>query len=171
MINNIDIFYDNIYQINKYSNLVEYPSIKNKISSSECNNILNYKNLEVGNFYISMSQIRGNVSLKNSKKMVEDDFYTLISKDNEIANIPTNHMFFSFNNLTEAQSFQDYLKTKFVRFCLSILKNNSQLDRGELTFIPWMDFSQTWTDEKLYKYFDLSNSEIQFIETSIPSYY
>ena len=80
-------------------------------------------------------------------------------------------MFFTFNTKIEGENFIKYLKSDFCRFCLSIYKNNSQLDRGELAIIPWLDFSQEWTDEKLYKHFDISEEEIQFIEKHIPKYY
>jgi hypothetical protein len=34
-----------------------------------------------------------------------------------------------------------------------------------------MDFTQEWSDKKLYKYFDLTPTEIDFIEKVIPKYY
>jgi site-specific DNA-methyltransferase (adenine-specific) len=80
-------------------------------------------------------------------------------------------MFFSFQTESESNNFITYLKSNFARFCLSIYKNNSQLDRGELEIIPWLDFTQEWTDEKLYREFDLTENEIKFIEKHIPKYY
>lgn len=40
-----------------------------------------------------------------------------------------------------------------------------------MSVIPWLDFSKEWNDEKLYKYFNLSEDEIKFIEKIIPNYY
>jgi hypothetical protein len=45
------------------------------------------------------------------------------------------------------------------------------MDSGELKAVPYMDFSQEWTDEKLYKYFKLSKEEVQFIESYIGDWY
>ena len=80
-------------------------------------------------------------------------------------------MFFKFDFNEKALNFLNYIKTDFARFCLSVNKNNSQLECGEMSFIPWLDFSKEWTDEKLYKYFDLTPEEIKFIEKNIPKYY
>ena len=37
--------------------------------------------------------------------------------------------------------------------------------------IPYMDFSQEWTDEKLFDYFELNQEEIDFINTYIQNWY
>jgi hypothetical protein len=171
-INNVELVYDDIYQINKYSNKDLYPSIKNKISLNFINdNLLNHKNKINGNLFINIAQIRGHVDLKSDTNMLLDDFYTIITKDTQIELSKNKHMFFSFSDSTEANNFLNYLKSDFARFCLSIYKSNSQLDRGELEIVPWLDFTQEWTDEKLYKYFDLTEDEIKFIEKNIPKYY
>ena len=34
-------------------------------------------------------------------------------------------------------------------------------------FVPIQDFSEPWTDEKLYKKYGLTDEEIQFIESMI----
>ena len=171
-INHVELLYDNIYDINKFSDF-NYLELKNKVKSKSTDNLLNHKNLDCGLFYINMSQIRGNVILKDSdySKMLQDDFYTLIPRDTIVSNTKNKHMFFSFNNIDSANNFLIYLKTNFCRFCLSMYKNNSQLDRGELEIIPWLDFNEEWTDEKLYKYFDLTQDEIDFINKHIPKYY
>ena len=36
-----------------------------------------------------------------------------------------------------------------------------------LTFVPMQDFTQEWTDEKLYKKYGLTQEEIDFIEFMI----
>jgi hypothetical protein len=169
-INDVQLVYDNIYQINKYSDKLIYNNLKKKIINIE-NNLLNYKNKLNGNFYVNTAQIRGNVSKNDDSKMSQDDFYTIITKETKVSNKKEKHMFFSFETEIESNNFILYLKSNFCRFCLSIYKNNSQLDRGELGIIPWLDFTQEWTDEKLYKEFDLTKEEIKFIEKNIPKYY
>lgn len=177
-INDVDVKYNDIHQVNKYSNLDVYISIKNKIlKSSKLDNLLNHKDKKNGDWYINVSQIRGDV--KNRDKigmgmdttMVANTFYTIVTKDIEPICEKNKHMAFSFINENQAMNFLKYLKTNFCRFCLSIYKNNSQLDRGELEIIPWLDFTQEWTDEKLYKHFNLTEDEINFINKNIPKYY
>ena len=39
--------------------------------------------------------------------------------------------------------------------------------RGVYQFVPMQDFSHPWTDEMLYKKYDLDKNEIAFIESMI----
>ena len=133
--------------------------------------MIDQKNKINGDFYVNTAQIRGNVSKNDDSKMFQDDFYTIITKETRVLNRKDKHMFFTFKSEIEGNNFIEYLKTNFVRFCLSILKNNSQLDRGELSMIPWLDFSKRWTDEELIKEFELEDEEVIFIAKSIIEYY
>jgi hypothetical protein len=171
VLNNVELVYDDIKEINKFSNLDIYPSLKNKIIlrlDNDLNSIV--KNKNNNNFYVNMSQITGNVFTNSDEFMVKDDFYTLCGKEIKTTSNPEKQ-FVSFINEKEADNFISYIKTKFVRFCLSILKNNKNVHRGEMAFIPWLDFTQEWTDEKLYKHFSITEEEIKFIEKHIPKYY
>ena len=70
-----------------------------------------------------------------------------------------------------AKNCGNYLLTKFARFCVSLYKMNVQFSRGELMAVPYMDFSQEWTDEKLFDYFELTQEERDFINTYIQDWY
>ena len=49
-----------------------------------------------------------------------------------------------------------------------MLKKNTQNGtRGVYQFVPIQDFSKSWTDGELYKKYDLSQEEIDFIESMI----
>lgn len=56
--------------------------------------------------------------------------------------------------------------TKFYRF---LVKHSltSQNIKNVNKFIPFLDFTKTWTDQMLYKLFDLTDTEINIIETEI----
>jgi hypothetical protein len=177
-INKVDLKYENINQINKYSNLEFYTSIKNKIIKlSKIDNLVNHKNKPEGEWYINVSQIRGDVKNRDKRglgmdaTMVADTFYTIVTKDIVPVKEKNKHMVFCFSQKNYAENFLNFLKTDFVRFCLSIYKNNSQLDRGELEIIPWLDFTKEWNDKNLYEYFSLTKEEVDFIEKNIPKYY
>ncbi|MGI0058308.1 MAG: hypothetical protein ACREBJ_00950 [Nitrosotalea sp.] len=131
-------------------------------------------------YYCQLACIRGNVS-KDPNSLINDDFYTMCINDN-ITNkgirktnvnrpksdrIPT----FEFGSDAEVDNFLSYLKTDFARFCLSIFKVNAHLDRGELSNIPWLDFAQTWDDEKLFKHFDINKETQDYIRNFLPDYY
>jgi hypothetical protein len=158
-------------EISKYGNSLIYKNLKNKILSfSNLDNLYLHRQKDKGNYYVNLSEIRGHVSkLKN--QLFLNDFYTFIPKDRISSDKITHTIFFGFQHKKDADNCIDYLKTNFARFCLSIYKLNTQQDLGELAIVPWLDFTQEWTDEKLYKHFDLTQEEIQFIETNIPKYY
>ena len=82
-----------------------------------------------------------------------------------------NMMTFEFDTEQERDNFIDYCKTDFARFCLSLYKIYQNNDNGELTLIPWMDFTQQWDDEKLYKFFDVDKETVKYIESFLPDYH
>lgn len=169
-INNKSISVNNIKDINKWLDYVTYPSLKEIIQIfANQDNILNHINKYNGNYYINVPIIRGHPEC--------DDFYTFFPRNYKYelsingGNSGKVIHYLSFKTEDEVNNCINYLKTNFARFCLSIFKINHHLDSKELIIVPWLDFTQEWTDNKLYKYFELTEDEIIFIETNIPKYY
>ena len=73
----------------------------------------------------------------------------------------------AFDTEDEAKLLYDYLKTKFVRFLISLMSFSQDIAKKSYALVPKVDLKKKWTDEKLYKHFDLTEEEIQFIETHI----
>lgn len=73
------------------------------------------------------------------------------------------------HNLTEEEcrNIITYIRTKFFRYLVSIKKKTQNGPRGVYQFVPMQDFSEPWTDEELYKKYNLSKDEIEFIESMI----
>lgn len=67
----------------------------------------------------------------------------------------------------EAENLISYIKTRFFRFMMSLIKNTQNISRNSYQFVPLQDFSQPWTDEMLYKKYNLTDDEIAFIESMI----
>src|SRR3989338_6818990 len=65
------------------------------------------------------------------------------------------------------QNVISYMNTKFFRFMVLLKKNTQNAARGVYSFVPSQDFSESWTDEKLYKKYKLTKEEIEFIESMI----
>ena len=106
--------------------------------------------------------------------MVLDDFYTMVmknSEDNKGIRKVTIPPTFEFDTLKEVDNFINYAKTDFARFCLSIYKNASQLSRGELAIVPWLDFTEEWDDEKLFKKFNVSQELQDYIRDFLPDFH
>lgn len=169
-INDIQITYNDIFDINKFSdNTGIYSNLKNKISKRTHSNILTQRSLE-GDYCVNIAQIRGNVNLRSDTNMLKNDFYTMVTRDNKVTS-EKKQQFFCFDDEISANNFLQYLKTNFARFCFSIYKNNQNLHRGELSIVPWLDFSREWTDKDLIKEFNLTDDEVEFINKNIPNYY
>ena len=73
----------------------------------------------------------------------------------------------AFNTELEAENYLGYLKTKFVRFLLQQIAITQQLSRSTFGYVPMQNFKENWTDEKLYKKYNLLENEIDFIDKII----
>ena len=87
-------------------------------------------------------------------------------------------VYFAFNDINTVNNFINYIKTYFCRVCLYLLKNNLHLDRGELKYIPWFDFSEpifskspSEIDDYLFKKYNISDEIRKHIEEILPDYY
>ena len=60
-----------------------------------------------------------------------------------------------------------YMSTKFFRFLVMLKKNTQSATRTVYEFVPLQDFSHPWTDEMLYKKYNLDKDEIAFVESMI----
>lgn len=72
-----------------------------------------------------------------------------------------------FDSLVEATNALTYLKTKFFRCLVGIRKQTQNSSMRDYHYVPMQDFSKPWTDEELYKKYNLSQEEIDFIESMI----
>lgn len=72
-------------------------------------------------------------------------------------------------NLDEgsARNLSLYLKTKFARFLLSLVKISQHGTAQTYRFVPIQDFSKQWTDKELYQKYNFTDAEIAFIEKMI----
>lgn len=83
----------------------------------------------------------------------------------------------NFDNKFEAESALKYVKTKFARTMLGIKKATQHNPKSTWEYVPLQDFTPNsdidWTksipeiDQQLYKKYNLSEDEINFIETKV----
>jgi hypothetical protein len=83
----------------------------------------------------------------------------------------------AFETENEAINLLRYVKTKFLRTMLSILKVDQHNEKDTWTYVPIQDFTNNsdinWNttianiDKQLYNKYDLSQEEIDFIETHV----
>lgn len=72
-----------------------------------------------------------------------------------------------YDNLKEAENMATFLKTKFARFMVSIVKKTQNGSKSVFRFVPHLDMNKKWVDSELYERYDLSQDEIDFIEKKI----
>ncbi|WP_166987728.1 Eco57I restriction-modification methylase domain-containing protein [Canibacter zhoujuaniae] len=72
-----------------------------------------------------------------------------------------------FDVREEAESLASYLRTRFVRFLVSLRKSTQDAPRGVYRFVPAQPWDREWTDEELYAKYGLTEEEIAFIESIV----
>lgn len=72
-----------------------------------------------------------------------------------------------FASERDALNFAQYLRTRFVRFLVSLRKATQHATRDVYAFVPDLPLNQEWTDSKLYKRYGLVRGEIEFIEAQV----
>lgn len=77
------------------------------------------------------------------------------------------YLFFYVSSKKEAESVQSYLNTRFCRFLVSLRKITQHASPATYTWVPQQKWDRVWTDEELYKKYNLSKDDIAFIEASI----
>ena len=67
----------------------------------------------------------------------------------------------------ECRNLVSYIKTRFFRFMVYIKKRTQHSVATVYQLVPMQDFSQEWTDAKLYAKYGITKDEQKFIESMI----
>ena len=67
----------------------------------------------------------------------------------------------------EARHLAAYMRTRFVRFLVSLRKITQNITRDSYRFVPRLPMSRPWTDEDLYERYAITTDQIAFIESLI----
>ena len=147
----------------------------NKPYKNKDDNVLLYQNSGIG--YISRSDIPKNkewilkhkiltpkaIGSGDGKKDLVKPIYAGINT----ACTETYLVIGPFKNEQICHNVISYINTQFFHFMLTLKKNTQDATKGTYQLIPLQDFTEPWTDEKLYKKYGLSKDEIHFIESMI----
>jgi len=74
---------------------------------------------------------------------------------------------FSTDDEEQAKNYAEYVCTKFYRFLVLQAVTSISLSKDKFLFVPMLDMSERWTDERLYEKYKLADNEISFIESLI----
>jgi len=72
-----------------------------------------------------------------------------------------------FGSEEETRRYAAYLRTRFLRFLVSLRKSTQHANRDVYSFVPDLPLAQEWTDAKLYERYGLTAEEIAFIESQV----
>ena len=72
-----------------------------------------------------------------------------------------------FASEQEADNAISYMRCRLFRFLVLLLKISQHAAQKVYSLVPIQDFSQSWTDEKLYAKYGITNEEIKFIESMV----
>ena len=72
-----------------------------------------------------------------------------------------------YENEDTAGNVITYMRTRFFRFMMSLIKNTQNISRQSFALVPTQDFQVSWDDEALYKKYGFTKDEITFIESMI----
>lgn len=157
----------------QYGYSKEYANLKVKIKTRISDSLYSHlKADEDKKYFVNIPFVRGHFDFSTEEFLV-NDFFTFLPRRYKSEEIP-NFNFIGFDNRDEATHLINYLKTYFARACLLLNKTDQRLtgNTGKIVaLVPWLDFTKSWDDESLFKHFDLSEKEIQFIYDHIPEYY
>ncbi|MHB1324367.1 MAG: Eco57I restriction-modification methylase domain-containing protein [Coriobacteriia bacterium] len=67
----------------------------------------------------------------------------------------------------DARNLAAYLRTRFVRFLVSLRKITQNITRDSYKFVPLLPMNRPWTDEDLYSRYGISAEQVAFIESLI----
>jgi len=73
----------------------------------------------------------------------------------------------SYDNPLQCINLCTYISTLFFRFLVLLIKSTQDAPSRVYSFVPLQDFSQSWTDQKLYEKYGLTTEDIAFIESMI----
>lgn len=135
------------------------------------------KNIDLAdNWKIFTSKANGAAGLLSDEKPVSITGKPYIGKPHSVCTdslIPIGN----FNTEIEATNLYKYMYTKFFRFMVGILKTSQNITQIVYNFVPTQDFTDKsdidWSkdiediDKQLYKKYNLSEDEINYIENKI----
>lgn len=71
----------------------------------------------------------------------------------------------AFDTETEAVNFAKYMTLRFPRFLLHETYSSMNITKSSFRFVPYLDYSGEWTDQKLYERYQCTEEEIRMIES------
>ena len=73
----------------------------------------------------------------------------------------------TFDTEREATNCFSYVQTRLFRFLIILRSSSQDIARSAYRFVPVQDFTEPWSDEKLYARYGITEDEVAFIESLV----
>ncbi len=101
-----------------------------------------------------------------SGNMASDIMKPILGEPNSIST-ETYIMNGPYNSRVEAENAISYINTRFFHFMVGLKKITQHTTNKVYMFAPLQDFNESWTDEKLFTKYKLTDDEIEFIKNAV----
>jgi len=156
-------FFNNSECFNFVSNSKLHKTNKKEYISDKQDNIFKYKLYHASKIIFSSIKTE---DFDNYKVMLSDSGYLNPQFDNN-CNTSQHTFYLNVDNEFIAKRVIEILNSKPYKYVLNKTKFSGFYHGTVLKNIPKVDLSKSWTDEELYKYFNLTKEEIQKIEDTV----
>ena len=99
----------------------------------------------------------------NIVEEISDEVLATVHVNNKGSKPGKDPQHFGFDSINEAVNAREYLRSNFVRFCLSRSIVDVHIDNIDMKQIPLFNFSSPVTNERIQKEFNLTDVEMEFI--------
>ena len=138
-----------------------------------------------GDTFVSIKDVKNGIDLVEKYKIMigilgaehaleadKDGKYRIITSSMKVLkpNEVCTHSYFVVGNFSEvekANSLYSYLKTKFVRFLILMAMTSTHLSKSVFVFVPYEELDRIYDDQYLYKKYNLTDNEVNYIESLI----
>ena len=73
----------------------------------------------------------------------------------------------TFSSKKQAENLVKFLGTTFSRYFLGLRKITQHIPRERWAWVPYLDMSVEWTDEKIIAYFKFTKDEVDHIKKKV----
>lgn len=77
------------------------------------------------------------------------------------------YLFVFVDSEMEAASVESYVRSRFLRFLVSLRKISQDATRSTYRWVPQQTWDRVWTDEELYKKYRITKAEQEYIESMV----
>ena len=124
-------------------------------------NLINKNTKEIDKYKVAFPEATGGGKKQRHKILPKPQSFFIIKK-NQVTTA-TYCISKGFNSLKEADNLRRFLGTNFARFLLGLRKPTQHTSSKTFSWVPLMDTKKPWTDEKLFKYFNINKQEQKYI--------